>query len=326
MTEIRRDRTDAYSPTIDVHPRVSRTSSVIQPHLPPFAPPLQPRYRPAEALTDDAVGATPNTLIIGAMKCGTTSLHEYLSYHPDISMSAQKETNFFVQEQNWSKGLGWYRQNFKPGAKVIGESSPNYARFPIYSGVPERIKLIVPGAKLILCVRDPIKRMLSHYVHSYSVGRENRSLEEALRDERHNPYLLCSQYQYQLEQYLPYFSPAQIKVVVLEDLETKPQETLQSVFEFLDVDSGYTDERFKRASRTMPPAETRRRSPLKSWMVRHRLRGFYWLERNTPWIFGRPISKPKLTPELHAELTEKLAPDVAALRAFSGHDLATWKL
>ncbi len=292
----------------------------------PTLTPLRPHYRSSESITSEGLGALPNTIIIGAMKCGTTSLHEYLSYHPDVSMSENKETNFFVREQNWSKGLGWYRQHFKTHAQVIGESSPNYARFPIFPGVPERIRMIVPHAKLILCVRDPIKRMLSHYIHSYSIGRENRSLEQAFRDERANPYLLCSSYHYQIEQYLPYFAPSQIKVVVLEELEADPQKTLRDVFEFLGVDADYTDERYTRPSRTMPAAATRRRSPLKSWMVRHRVRGYYWLERNTPWIFGPPIPKPELTPELRDYLAEKLAPDVAALREFSGHTLSSWKL
>lgn len=326
MTEIKRDNATGYIPFIDVRPRLHRSTLTSRSQMPTITPPLRPYYRPVETVTGEAVGALPNTLIIGAMKCGTTSLHEYLSYHPEVSMSTNKETNFFVKEQNWSKGLGWYRQNFRPGAKVIGESSPNYARYPLYPGVPERMRMIVPGAKLILCVRDPIKRMLSHYVHSYSVGRENRYLDEAFRDERYNPYLLCSRYHYQLEQYLPYFAASQIHIVVLEDLEARPQETLRSVFEFLEVDSSYTDERFNRASRTMPQAVTRRRSPLKSFMAQRRMRGYYWLERNLPWVFGRPIPRPELTPELHAHLAEKLAPDVAALRAFSGYELTAWKV
>lgn len=309
--------------------QTTRQTSVQLPR-PAFAPPLRPTYRPtyrpSEALSGEAVGALPNTVIIGAMKCGTTSLHEYLSYHPEVSMSGRKETNFFVQHQNWSKGLGWYRQHFTKRNLVIGEASPNYARFPVFPGVPERMHMVIPDAKLIYCVRDPVKRMLSHYIHSYSLGRENRPLEQALTEPEYNAYLLCSSYYYQLEQYLKYFDPSQIKLVVLEDLYRDPDSTMRGVFEFLGVDGSYNDERFSTPSKTMPPAAVRRRSPLKNWMVRNNVRGFYWLERNAPWLFGSAIPTPKLSVELREALSERLGPDVAALRAFSGLEFEAWKL
>ncbi len=264
------------------------------------------------------------------MKCGTTSLHEYLGYHPEIAMSRRKETNFFVQHQNWTKGLSWYRENFaevrKPAQKVVGEASPNYTRFPAFSGVPERMHMVVPGARLLYCVRDPIKRLVSHYVHSYSLGRENRPFEEAVRGEGNNPYLLCSRYYYQLEQYLRLYDAGQIKVVALEDLKDDPTPILRDVFEFLGVDSAYEDARFTSASATMPPALKRRRSPLKSWMVRRNLRGVYWLERRTPWLFGPPIEPPVVSPELREELSDRLKDDVAALRSLTGLTLKSWSL
>lgn len=319
MTEFKNDA--PYSP-----PSRRYHASALATERPTLRPPLPTHYRPREALSGEGVGALPNTVIIGAMKCGTTSLHEYLSCHPEVSMSARKETNFFVERQNWSKGLGWYRQHFQERTRVIGEASPNYARYPVFTGVPERMHMVVPGAKLIYCVRDPIKRMLSHYIHSYSLGRENRPLEQALCEPELNPYLLCSSYYYQLEQYLRFFDPKQIRLVVLEELYNDPQGTMQDVFSFLGVDPTFSDESFRSASRTMPAAETRRRSPLKSWMVRKNVRGFYWLERHTPWVFGRPIPKPKLSRELRDELSERLGPDVAALRTFSGLDFSSWSL
>lgn len=325
MTEIKRPDNTSQPPA--PAPLRSRSSAQAQAIRAPYlAPPLRPSYRPAPSVAAEAVGALPNTIIIGAMKCGTTSLHDYLSYHPSISMSRRKETNFFVHHQNWSKGLGWYRSHFPEANEVVGESSPNYARFPVFPGVPERMHMVVPGAKLILCVRDPIKRMVSHYIHSYSLGRENRSVEEAFRQRENNPYLLCSRYYYQLEQYLHYFDPSQIKLVVLEELYKNPEGTLQDVFGFLGVDPTYQDSRFASASKKMPAARTRRRSPLKSWMVRRNIKGFYWLERNLPWVYGPPIATPKLSPELRAELGERLGEDVAALRAFSGLKLEGWTL
>jgi hypothetical protein len=282
-------------------------------------------YQP-EAARAEAVGTLPNLIIIGAMKCGTTSLHEYLDCHPEISMSRRKETNFFVAEHNWSKGLTWYRSHFPDRKRIVGESSPNYTRFPLYAGVPERMHALLPGAKLLYCVRDPIKRMVSHYVHSYSLGREHRPFTEAMLERENNRYLLSSLYHFQLEQYRRFYGPDQIKVVALEDLYRDPLSTLQDVFAFLGVDPTYQDPRFTEASATMPAAATRRRSPLKNWMVARKLRGVYWLERNAPWVFGPPIKTPQVTPALRAELTAMLQEDVQALRALTGLSLKAWSL
>lgn len=314
----------APSPSAVLRPARAWNATTTLPY-PAFPSRPLPRTR-TQSVPAEAVGALPNVVIIGAMKCGTTSLHEYLGYHPEIGMSERKETHFFVAEHNWSKGLSWYRQHFPETKKVVGESSPTYTRFPLYAGVPERMHMVVPGAKLLYCVRDPIKRMVSHYVHSYSLGRENRPFEEAMLERENNRYLLSSMYHLQLEQYRRFYSPDQLKVVVLEDLYKAPLPTLQDVFAFLGVDPSYEDSRFTRASATMPAAATRRRNALKCFMARRKLRGVYWLERNAPWVFGRPIEAPKVTPALRAELTTVLQDDVNALRALTGHPLEAWSL
>jgi hypothetical protein len=66
----------------------------------------------------------PNLIIIGAMKCATTSLHYYLNLHPEILMSEEKQLDFFISELNWNKGIEWYESNFTDKAKIYGETSP----------------------------------------------------------------------------------------------------------------------------------------------------------------------------------------------------------
>ena len=82
----------------------------------------------------------PNLIIIGGLKCGTTSIHHYLGLHPEIQMSKPKELNFFVEELNWDLGLDWYASRFDDRFKVRGESSPHYTNLPRFDGVAERIK------------------------------------------------------------------------------------------------------------------------------------------------------------------------------------------
>src|ERR1700694_4198191 len=88
----------------------------------------------------------PNLIVIGGAKCGTSSLHYYLRLHPEIFMSRQKELNFFIEEMNWSEGLHWYEAQFQNGAQyaIRGESSPQYTRYPIFRGVPERMHQVIP--------------------------------------------------------------------------------------------------------------------------------------------------------------------------------------
>src|SRR6059058_1737729 len=84
--------------------------------------------------------ALPNLLVIGGLKCGTTSLHHYLNLHPEVAMSRPKELNFFVAELNWPLGRDWYAGHFEPGAPVRGESSPHYTNRPAFAGVSQRMR------------------------------------------------------------------------------------------------------------------------------------------------------------------------------------------
>src|SRR5207244_9201435 len=112
----------------------------------------------------------PNLVSIGASRCGTTSLHRYLDLHPDIAMSKTKELNFFVEERNWQRGVAWYEREFSDSAPVRGEASPHYTAFPRYRGVAGRMARVVPEARLVYLVRDPIDRAISAYSLTRAMG------------------------------------------------------------------------------------------------------------------------------------------------------------
>src|ERR1700761_4316974 len=104
------------------------------------------------APTAEQAGALPNLIIIGAAKCGTTSLHNYLDLHPEVQMSEPKELEFFVDDGNWAKGLAWYRTHFDPAARIRGESSTRYTRDHNPSYVAERIQETVGDLKVVYMV------------------------------------------------------------------------------------------------------------------------------------------------------------------------------
>lgn len=278
-------------------------------------------------------GKLPNLVIIGAMKCATTSLHYYLGLHPDIRMSREKELNFFVRELNWSRGLEWYRANFSGEAKIYGESSPSYTNYPIFKDVPERIASVLPEAQLIYMVRDPIERIVSHYIHECAAGREERTLAEALADPERSHYVSRSRYFMQLERYLRYFPCAQILIVSQEELRRFRRETVKRVFRFLGVDESFSSMRFSRLKHKS--REKRRKTPvgrrlsvLPEAPFFNRLPSYtqYYLRRLFYFPLSRAMPRPSLSENLRAEVVAALVEDARRLKEYAGRGFQGWSV
>jgi len=185
----------------------------------------------------------PTFVVIGAMKAGTVSLRHYLDEHPHVFLGrggTLGEPNFFIAEDNWPRGRGWYESLFDGAgrAAAIGECSPSYTWAHIYRSVPERMAQVVPQARLVYVVRDPIARMQSMYMHQVSAGRERRRAEKALLDDR---YLGPSLYGFQLAAFLEHFDRSQVLVIASEVLRDRPREALSAVFDHLAVDPAAID-------------------------------------------------------------------------------------
>lgn len=277
-----------------------------------------------------ARGALPNLVVIGAQKCGTTSLHYYLHQHPEIFMSRAKELDFFVANRSWAKGLDWYAAQFAAGAPVRGESSPSYTDYPVHTGVPARLHSIVPDAKLIYLVRDPIDRIVSQCLHDYSVGRVERRIEDLLAGPEGERYVTRSKYFMQLEQYLALFPLANILVLSAEELLHERTATMSRVFEFLRVDATFYDPRF---GRIMHPTSHRRRKTrlgksLETAARRIRLPDslLFQVQRLTPYPFGRALERPVLDGALRENLLCELEDDANRLRELTGKEFAGWSV
>lgn len=178
----------------------------------------------------------PNLFIIGAMKSGTTSLHNYLSTHSDIFMSQPKELWYFVEEKNWHKGENWYLSHFQ-GAKhekYRGESSADYTMYPKYQGVPKRMYEFNPSACLIYIMRDPVERAISHYWYDVHVGYERRPIQDAIFSER--KYIDYSNYAMQLKQYYEYFSSDKFYIDTFENLKSFPISAVSNILHWLELD------------------------------------------------------------------------------------------
>jgi Sulfotransferase domain len=280
--------------------------------------------------------ALPNLIIIGGLKCGTTSIHHYLGLHPAINMSKPKELNFFVQELNWDLGLDWYRGRFDDRFPVRGESSPHYTNLPYFQGIPERIHRHIPDAKLIYMVRDPISRILSHWRHAVGAGYETRPMEEALA-RADQTYVTRSRYWMQLQPFLERFDRSQIEVITQEELQSDREETMRKAFRFAEVDHSFYSEQFFREWEKSTAKESDRYQFMEKLI---KLPGFRSFDRNFDrfperlrWMVEKVVHdpeapsapKPELPDSVRDSLVAQFSEDVAALQEFAGREFAGWK-
>ncbi len=114
---------------------------------------------------------SPAYLIIGTMKGGTTILHDFICDHPQVVAAKQKEIHYF--SLNYDKGESWYKEHFADleEGQITGEASPTYFDMDAGGVIPKMIARDLPTAKLILVVRDPVERAISHYNHYCMVNK-----------------------------------------------------------------------------------------------------------------------------------------------------------
>lgn len=208
----------------------------------------------------------PDFLIIGAAKCGTTSLYDYLVQHPNVlqTFNGIKEVQFF--DRNFKKGLSWYKGHFptkkekrqaeikSDGNILVGEATPAYLFYPHCPGL---IQETLPNVKLIVLLRNPIERAYSNYQHNVRQGWEKRSFFKAIEvelqtkkddldnflsdlEQKSNPnhnigYLARGIYVDQLERWFQHFSPTQFLILKSEDLFSDPESIYWRVLEFLEL-------------------------------------------------------------------------------------------
>ena len=198
----------------------------------------------------------PSFLIIGAQRCGTTSLFRSLMQHPRIRPPVKKEIHFF--DDHYHLGRDWYCSHFPPvrlfEGLITGEASPYYLYHPL---APSRVAGTYPDMKLIVLLRNPVDRAWSHYHHNRRRGRESRSFEDALAMEasqlkgeeermvfepgykseihRHFSYTARGIYAPQIRRWLDCFRRNRFLFIRSEDYFKCPQKILESVFDFLGV-------------------------------------------------------------------------------------------
>lgn len=227
----------------------------------------------------------PNFLIIGATKCGTSSLHAYLKSHPQILLSFKKELQFF--SRNFDLGLDWYLAHFPPICDrpefITGEASPGYFHI---NDTDRHLFESFPNMKLVLLLRNPVDRAYSEYYQHCKVGRTpEETFATIVRDEIQTVersstaeledlvgFAITSLYAYKIERWLRLFPREQFLIIQSETLFRQPSQVMAQVYEFLGVSN--IERAYYRASNagSYPPMDDETRQILKDFFRPHNQR------------------------------------------------------
>lgn len=257
----------------------------------------------------------PTFLVVGSMKCGTTSLVRALQRHPKIGKGPRKETHFF--DRKYRRGLQWYEDLFSlaPGEIHVGEKTPVYMYDP---QVRRRIAEDLPGVRLVAIVRDPVARAYSHYWHSLRNRKETLTFEEALAAEPERlataeppwtyrwSYVDRGRYADQLQDFAELVGREALFVTTLEAAKADPSEPVIGSLKHLGLDPA------EQTDLTMPRRNRGRRG-----------------KRLPAGAVGKPQADPQESiPPMSAELRERLMVEFAAedakLKQWMGWERLPW--
>jgi hypothetical protein len=189
----------------------------------------------------------PNFLCVGVSKAGTTTLYDILRQHPEIFLSPTKEIKFFNIERNYRQGPEWYARFFEGhrGEPVVGEMTPGYIAHPEAAG---RIRACLgPEVRILISLRNPVDRAISHYLQNVRNGHEDLTFEAAIEAEpervragetaaRRFGYLARGHYAEQVARYLETFGRDPVKVILFEEAIRRDRAAaVADILDFLGV-------------------------------------------------------------------------------------------
>ena len=270
----------------------------------------------------------PDFIILGAMKCATSTLHVQLGKQAGVHVSTPKEPNFFSDDAVYEQGLWWYSSLFESeNARITGESSTHYTKQPTYPlTIPRMLDAgISEKTKFIYMVRDPIDRLISHYLHEISEGNIRCDIETAL--DKHPELIDYSRYHFQINHYLESLPRAQIMLVFFERIKNHPQSELESISQFLGLDPTQVTWDTETKAQNVS-AQRIKKFPLYSLIIESRLatslRRILFPKSIRSWIRSQLLIKetrPTLSPAAQKKLKQIFDQDLSLLGNLAGLEL-----
>lgn len=270
------------------------------------------------------LGRLPSFIVIGAAKSATTWVSHNLQQHPDVFMPGP-EPHYFSTE--FHRGQAWYEQWFEQASagQLIGEKSADYLAHPEASS---RIARLLPAARLVVQLRNPIERAYSDYCMFFRRGAVGANPERYLdRSSTDIPrFLEDGLYSRHLARFLDLFPRDQVKIILYDHIRERPEAIFAEVCAHIGIDAGSAHLSLatpvKRKETAMLPLKLRRMlRPAKAIVAP-------W--RDHPWFraahaqLARPVHYPPLTRELRDRLRDYYADDIRALERLLGFNIPSW--
>lgn len=287
----------------------------------------------------------PDFFIVGAAKCGTSSLYAYLKQHPQVYMSPNKEPHFFSQIEpgadrryviprtvaSEDEYLNLFRE--ANGAIAIGEASPSYLWD---EAAAYRMRDKIPEARIIIVLRDPIERAFSHYLMNVREGTQNLPFYEALLEDQNRPvkgwtssnlYVELGQYASQVERYINFFGRERVCVILSDELKRDTEAALRRAANFLHVDEEpVSDIKSEKTynSYSPPPSGAIKTFIVRSSWIRSLARTV--VPQKVRWeirdkVLSKPMDKPEMDQRSVEMLRQVYEPDVSRLEELLGRGL-----
>ncbi|MEE9494417.1 MAG: sulfotransferase domain-containing protein [Gammaproteobacteria bacterium] len=280
--------------------------------------------------------AKPTFIGIGAQKCASTWIYDILADHPDVILSEKKEVDYF--SYHYDHGRQWYESSFAANNRsfiAAGEISPSYFHEP---AVPERILAQYPDAKILVALRDPVKRAISNHKHEIRVGHlsgDDLSLEFGLAN--NSTYIDQGLYAKHLQRWFEVFPREQILVLLFEDIIGDKQVAAKQIFNFLGIAENHSPAALNSQSN---PSYVNKFRGLESF--RRSLRQtMSKLGLDSVWTFLQKAGLQKLYASLNKKPSESVIPptsevtkqqlalafreDIEKLEKMLNRDLSAWK-
>lgn len=305
----------------------------------------------------------PSLVIAGERRCGTTSLANGLSTHPEIFMHSKRDSGYFVDEHvrkggpqiDWetthsiSNYEGFFSDATGANKVVVGEKSADYLFF---TPAHERLARFLPEAKFLLILRNPVARAWSHYWNEVGKGRETFSFPDALKAEKrrqakggfeayHLSYVARGKYDESLSNFFKFIPPKQCHVVILESLMAQTLSSLKEITAFLGI-AEFEHEPLRAPSNsnwTMVPRPWAAQQPVRA--VANLYAGIAKgavslvgadrehkrrIMRTLSMPFFREASSIAMDKTTRAELTEIFDPHIGRLEDMLGISLSLWRV
>lgn len=279
------------------------------------------------------MGTAPNYIVIGAAKCGTSSICALLGNHPDVFMSDPREPHYFSKDEGFDESWSWYVDLFQAaeGATAIGEGSTSYTKPAAVHRSSARIAAALPNCRLIYVLRDPIARLESDWKMRHQQGQWSyQCINEAVVQQ---PKLVWhGLYWTHLNVYRKYFADDRIHISFFEDFVKSPDTEMQRIFRYLGVDPFV---QLPESHKTRNRAEDRRSDrallkALRRWPGFRRLRAVVpdSIVQPATAVLTRHPPPPQIEwdPRVRESVASQLRSDAVRLLRFTGKPVDFWKL